>query len=62
MTFEEYKAELEARMKAFSWQEKENIMARLESPAHDLMVQASNDRDGLSLDEFEKLSHIFYGW
>lgn len=61
MTFEEYKAELEARMKAFSWQEKENIMARLESPAHELMVQASRD-ESLPLDDFEKLSHIFYGW
>lgn len=61
MTFEEYKAELEARMKAFSWQEKENIMVRLESPAHELMVQASRD-ESLPLDDFEKLSHIFYGW
>lgn len=61
MTFEEYKAELEARMKAFSWREKENIMARLESPAHELMVQASRD-ESLPLDDFEKLSHIFYGW
>ena len=56
MTYDEYKAELEARMKAMSWQEKENAEARLKSPAHELLVQASNDRDGLSLDEFEKLS------
>lgn len=61
MTFEEYKAELDARMKAMSWQEKENVAARLKSPAHDLMVQASRD-EGLPLDDFEKLSRIFYGW
>ncbi len=61
MTFEEYKTELKARMAALSWQEKEDLAARLKSPAHDLMVQASRD-DSLPLDDFEKLSHIFYGW
>ena len=61
MTFEEYKAELEARMAAMNWQEKEDLTSRLMSPAHELMVQASRD-ESLLLDDFEKLSRIFYGW
>lgn len=61
MTFEEYKTELNARMAALGWHEKEDLTARLKSPAHDLMVQASRD-ENLPLDDFEKLSHIFYGW
>ena len=61
MTFEKHKTELNARMAALGWQEKGDLAARLKSPAHDLMVQASRDKD-LPLDDFEKLSHIFYGW
>ena len=48
-------------MAALGWHEKEDLAARLKSPAHDLMVQASRD-ENLPLDDFEKLSHIFYGW
>ena len=43
------------------WKQKEHWRDRLESSAHDLMVQASNDAS-LDLGDFEKLSRIFYGW
>lgn len=61
MTFEEYKTELDARMKMMSFQQLDDLTARLKSPAHDLMVQASRDKN-VTLEQFEKLSRTFYGW
>ena len=56
MTFEEYESELDRRIKELDWKQD-----RLETPAHDLMVQASRDKN-VTLEQFEKLSRTFYGW
>lgn len=60
MTFEEYESELDRRIKELDW-EQEKARDRLETPAHDLMVQASRDKN-VTLEQFEKLSRTFYGW
>ena len=60
MTFEEYESELDRRMKELDWKQ-EKARDRLETTAHDLMVQASRDKN-VTLEQFEKLSRTFYGW
>ena len=61
MTFEEYKEELDKRMGELNWRQQWDLRDRLETPAHELMVQASNDKD-VTLEQFEKLARTFYGW
>ena len=60
MTFEEYESELDRRIKELDWKQ-EKARDRLETPAHDLMVQANRDTN-VTLEQFEKLSRTFYGW
>ncbi len=51
MTFEEYESELDRRIKELDWKQ-EKARDRLETPAHDLMVQASRDKN-VTLEQFE---------
>lgn len=55
MNFDEYKAELEERMKDVDWRDPKGH----DSTAYKLLVQASRDGD-INAEEFGKLCNRFY--